>query len=53
LRVICAWCKKELPEKEPFSDSSISHSICKDCQLKIKLEADEFFEHYSEREWEK
>jgi len=40
-------------EKEPLDDKQVSHGICGDCQRKLKLEADEFFKHYSEREWEK
>jgi len=31
MKIICAWCKKEMGEKEPLSDTSITHTICKPC----------------------
>lgn len=34
MHVVCAWCKKEFPEKAPYDDPSISHTICRDCSIK-------------------
>lgn len=40
-------------EKEPLDDKQISHGMCEPCKIKVQLEADEFFKHYSERERKK
>lgn len=34
MKVVCAWCNKELGEKEPLEDTSITHSICDECKNK-------------------
>lgn len=39
MKIICSWCKKDLGEKEPLGDSTISHGICDDCYLEILREA--------------
>ena len=31
LRVICAWCGKDLGTKDGEGTSGISHGICKEC----------------------
>ena len=31
MRVVCSYCKKEMGKKEPFSDETVSHTICPDC----------------------
>ena len=31
MKIQCAWCKKDLGEKEPLTDNSISHGMCSDC----------------------
>lgn len=31
MRVVCSYCKCELPEKEPLDDKRISHSVCPTC----------------------
>jgi hypothetical protein len=28
---VCAWCQKYMGSKEPISDPSVSHGICRDC----------------------
>jgi hypothetical protein len=39
---VCAWCKKDLGEKPPLDDKSITHGMCKECfdkeMEKIKVE---------------
>ena len=34
MKVRCAWCVKEMGEKSPYSDPTITHSICDDCLCK-------------------
>ena len=36
MRIICAWCKKFLREKEPLYDKSISHGICEKCYIEVR-----------------
>jgi len=31
LKIVCAWCGKDMGEKEGQGIEGISHSICKDC----------------------
>jgi len=31
MRRICAWCGKNLKEKWPYDDDSITHTICEEC----------------------
>ena len=47
MKVICAWCKKDLGEKEPLSDTKISHGICDDCKEEIKKENEKY--HFERR----
>ena len=35
MKIVCAWCKKEMGEKAPYDDLSISHTICRDCSIKF------------------
>lgn len=38
---VCAWCKKRLGEKAPYTDKAVTHGICKACakkQLKMNVE---------------
>jgi len=28
---VCGWCGKELGEKEPLEDRSITHGMCDEC----------------------
>ena len=34
MKIVCAWCKKNMGEKEPLDDEGITHTICPDC-LKV------------------
>ena len=36
MRIICAWCKEFLREKEPLYDKSISHGICEKCYIEVR-----------------
>jgi PAS domain-containing protein len=31
MKVICSYCRKEMHEKEPFNDDSLTHGICEEC----------------------
>jgi len=31
MKIICSYCKKDVGEKEPFDDDSVSHIICSEC----------------------
>ena len=31
MKIICAWCKRVMGDKEPFDDKSITHTICPKC----------------------
>lgn len=30
----CAWCGKDMGEKPPYEDKSVTHSICEECEAK-------------------
>lgn len=32
MKVICCYCKKDLGDKAPFEDKSISHGACEECK---------------------
>ena len=36
--VQCAWCQKDMGEKEPLDDLSITHGICPECSAKAMAE---------------
>lgn len=31
MKVVCAWCGKDMGEKEPFDDESTTHGMCPEC----------------------
>lgn len=33
-KVVCAWCKKEMGEKEGLKEGEVSHGICENCREK-------------------
>ena len=38
MKVQCGWCKKWLKDKAPLHDMSVSHTICKLCEAKIRAQ---------------
>ena len=42
MKIICAWCKKDLGEKEPLADNRITHSVCEKCKQKMQQELKQF-----------
>ena len=45
IQVICAWCQREMGEKEGEAPYPISHSICSDCEQKVRSETEEILNH--------
>lgn len=43
MKVICAWDGKEMGEKEPYADKSISHAICDACLAKMREEVNQYY----------
>ncbi len=35
MKVVCAWCKEDMGEKEPLEDKDATHSMCPKCQIKF------------------
>jgi len=35
MKIVCAWCNKDMGQKEPLSDKSTTHGMCKECFKKI------------------
>lgn len=40
IRMVCAWCRKEMEEKEADRDG-VSHGICNECGINVKKEIEE------------
>ncbi len=34
MKVTCAWCGKNMGEKEPLMDTSTTHGMCEECYKK-------------------
>lgn len=32
---VCAWCKRLLGEKEPLTDTRVTHGVCKNCHYQV------------------
>jgi len=39
VKIECAWCGKYMGEKDGYSVEEVTHSICKQCLAKLKVEA--------------
>lgn len=39
MKVICAWCRDDLGEKEPLEDLSLTHTICAECAKRVCAQA--------------
>jgi len=37
MRVVCAWCGKDLGEKEGAGKEEVSHGICQECLAKLEV----------------
>lgn len=36
MKIVCAWCGKDLGEKPPLEDKETTHGICEECAAKFK-----------------
>ncbi len=41
MKIVCAWCERELGEKEPLEDKDTTHGMCFRCFLRMRREARE------------
>lgn len=41
MKIVCAWCGKDMGEKPPYEDKSVTHSICPECKAKYFPEYEE------------
>jgi len=44
MKIKCAWCGRDMGEKEPLNDPAISHAACSSCALLIQAEGDEYLQ---------
>lgn len=36
MKVVCAWCGKDMGEKPPYEDTDSTHAICPKCYRKVR-----------------
>ncbi len=36
MKVVCAWCGKDMGEKPPYKDKGVTHTICPECRQKLE-----------------
>lgn len=46
MKIICAWDGKEMGEKPPYENKSITHGICAECLAKMQKEVDEYYSQH-------
>ena len=34
MRIICAWCDKDMGFKPPYEEKGVTHTICTECKAK-------------------
>jgi len=44
MKRVCSWCKKVLPDVEPFDDDRITHTICAECKKEMLEEPSELLD---------
>lgn len=49
MKIVCAWCQKDLGEKEPLEDKNVTHGICVDCLIKANQEIEELHTIHTRR----
>ena len=35
MKIVCAWCRKDMGEKDGEGVNGVSHSICQECLAKL------------------
>ena len=38
MKIVCAWCGKDMGEKNGNHEDGVSHGMCEECFTKIKAE---------------
>ena len=38
MKIVCAWCGKDMEEKNGNYEDGVSHGMCEECFTKIKAE---------------
>ncbi len=38
MKIVCAWCGKDMGEKNANYEDGVSHGMCEECFTKIKAE---------------
>ena len=38
MRIVCAWCGKDLGEKEGAGKEKVTHGICQECLAKLEAQ---------------
>ena len=41
MKIICAWCGKDLGEKDGKGEEGVTHGLCQECFDKMKVEGGE------------
>ena len=49
IRVVCAWCRRDMGLKEGDAPYPISHGICPECAEKVRAEINETKKQQDER----
>ncbi len=39
MKIICAWCNKDMGEKEPLDNLETTHGMCPMCHFSVMIEA--------------
>lgn len=39
MKIVCAWCQKDLGEKDGGGKEGISHGICTECKDKLQYKS--------------
>ncbi len=37
MKIVCAWCGKDMGEKKPLKDKSVTHGMCEECLDKVEV----------------
>ena len=40
MRIVCAWCGKDMGEKNGKGEEEVTHGICEECLAKIEAKAE-------------
>ena len=41
MKIVCAWCDKDMGEKPPYEDKGVTHGICPECYREMMPEKKE------------